>query len=349
MQVSKIGCRLSAVGLFSSSESLSPANPKFVIFGRPIGGALPAASEAGAILTASPDNRLLRRIMSLHSKPVNKTLFELPFTGLWDRVLFGESTLSSDDKVYFLFYEGTDFAYSRNYLKHLRKKYPNCRLVHLFRNPMCEAYFQVLRNWQTVRDYYDASVTLNRYDAGKLGILFCDYWPCLLPDKDFQPANASDVFFIAQAKDRLPVLLSVYERLADAGLKCIFHITGVPEREQKYADVIRYNQWLSYDEVLQNAVNTKCVLEILPYGQNYSSLRVCEALWYRRKLLTTNLEAPDEWFYDPRIVQTFSRAQDIDTEFITRPLSPKDEHDIFGGMVVGDFNRFADWLVKNVP
>lgn len=89
------------------------------------------------------------------------------------------------------------------------------------------------------------------------------------------------------------------------------------------------------------------MLEILPFGQNYSSLRVCEALWYHKKLLTTNLEAPQEWFYHPEIVQCFSEAQDIDTEFITRPLSAEDEQRIFNGMNIGDFGVFADWIIRH--
>lgn len=322
--------------------------PKFVILGQPMGGTLAAAEAAGAIAASPHISKLAQKIITLHSLPVSKTIIELPFTGLWDSKLFDTSRLSQDDTVYFLFYEGTAFSYSRNYLKHLRKKYKHCRLIHLFRNPMSGVHIPILKKWQTVRDYYDLSVTLVMADAERLGIAFCDYWPCLLPDKDFQPENASDVFFVAQAKDRLPVTLDVYERLADAGLKCSFYVAGIPESGQKYADVIHYNHWISYDEVLQHVRNTKCVLEILPFGQHYSSLRVCEALWYRKKLLTTNMEAPREWFYHPEIVQCFRKAQDIDTEFITKTLDSEAESRIFGRMNVGDFQVFASRLIDLV-
>ena len=209
----------------------------------------------------------------------------------------------------------------------------------------------MVKRWQDVSECYDLCLTINRSDAEKIGIMFCDYWPCVLPPKKFQPENASDVFFIGLAKDRLPKIIATYEKLSEAGLKCNFHVTGVPKNEQKYSDSIHYlekgNWIMSYDEVLQNVMNTKCVLEILPFSQNYSSLRVCEALWYHKKLLTTNLEAPQEWFYHPEIVQCYSDADDLDTEFITQVLSAEDENRIFGRMNIGDFGIFADFIIKN--
>ena len=201
--------------------------------------------------------------------------------------------------------------------------------------------------------YYDAVITMNRSDAENYGFLFCEYWPTLLPDKVFEPEKASDVFFCGAAKDRLSNILDIYEVLTASGLKCDFYVTGVPKHEQKYSDDIHYtedvtNHWLSYDDILQKDKNTKCVLEILPFGQNYSSLRVCEALWYHKKLLTTNLEAHREWFYHPEIVQCFTNAHDIDTEFIREPLSSEDEQRIFGSMKIGNFGIFADWIIENV-
>ena len=100
--------------------------------------------------------------------------------------------------------------------------------------------------------------------------------------------------------------------------------------------------------MLRRVKNTKCVLEILPYGHNYSSLRPCEALWYHKKLLTTNINVKSEWFYSPEIVQLFNDADDINIDFISKPLTPEDEHKIFDKMNIGDFNIFADFLVKNV-
>ena len=326
---------------------------QFVIFGNPIGGFLPSAKSHGAILSTNITSRFIDKIFRMHTSWKLNRIIELPFHSVWDRVILNDSGISCDKKAYFIFQDGFRLAYSRNYLKHLRRKYKDCRLIFYFRDPVDDTQSELMERWHHMKDYYDAGITFNRSDAEKLGLLFMDYWPCVLPEKKFEPEHQTDVFFVAQAKDRMSKILSVYEKLKGAGLRCDFWVSGVPDSEQRYADDIHYvsrrtTNFLTYDEVLQHVMNTKCVLEILPFNQNYSSLRVNESLWYRKKLLTTNLEAPTEWFYNSEIVQVFSDAEDIDTEFISRPLSPEDEHRIYDNMNVGDWNIFADFIIKNV-
>lgn len=239
-------------------------------------------------------------------------------------------------------------AYDESSLKYFRKKYRHAKLIHYFLNTFSGDSAWLAYTWSRVKHLYDAGITFNRLDAEKYGLLYLDYRVGFKPDKQFQPENASDVFLVASAKDRVAKFLDVYECFSEAGLKCDFWIVGVPENEQKYSDKIHYNTHLSYDEVCQKVVNTKCVLEILPFGQNYSSVRPYESLWYHKKLLTTNINAPLEWYYHPEIVQVFSEPSQIDTDFITKPLSPEDEHRIFDGMRLGDFNVLADFIIRNV-
>lgn len=323
--------------------------PKFVIFGSLRGGFLPSAEAAGAlVVSGNVANPVMKQIMRFHLSHNINVVFPLPFKSIWSRYFMKGIHVPEDDDVYFIFCEGMRLAYHEDCLRYFRNKYRHSRLIHYFRNPIAGPHSNMSETWRRVSSLYDAGITFSRYDADRFGLLYNDYWPCLLPEKEYQPENASDVFFIGIAKDRLPQILRVYERLAGAGLKCEFYVVGVPESEQKYSDVIHYNQGMPYDGVLQAVKNTKCVLEILPYGENYSSLRPLEALCYRKKLLTTNLNAPSEWFYHPEIVSVFNDASDIDPEFIAKPLTPEDEHRIFDGMNIGDFNIFADFLIKNV-
>ena len=305
------------------------------------------------MLTRKITSKLIRLLLITHiSRKINR-IINLPFKSIWDKLIINGESINYDNDVYFIFTESYRLAYSRDYLRHLRKKYRKCKLIFYFRNALVDKELRLTERWNAVKDCYDVGITFNRSDSEKLGVLFTDYWPCLLPEKKFEPENQSDIFFVGQAKDRLNKILSVYEKLKGAGLKCDFWISGVPENEQKYADDIHYMSeatlyFLTYDEVLQHVMNAKCVLEILPFGQNYSSLRVNESLWYHKKLLTTNLEAPSEWFYYPETVQVFSDAEEINTEFISCPLSPEDEHRIYDNMNIGDWNIFADFIIRNV-
>ena len=344
------GSRLTAISDLSSSNN-SP-QPKFVIIGNPLGGTLAAAKAYGAILSKPINNIWLRRLLRVHQSQRLNSIVELPFKCVWDKALFDTSRLDPNDEIYFLFYENAKLSGSPNYFNHLRKKYKNCKLIYCLANPIEGWNPKIWERWQYLLGFYDKVITFNRSDAEKWGLSFCDYWPCLLPEKTFQPENASDVFFVGIAKDRLSKIISVYERLTDAGLKCSFYITGVPKAQQKYSGDIHYcenitDDFMTYDEVLQHDKNTKCVLEILPFGQKYSSLRVCEALWYHKKLLTTNLNAPQEWFYNSEIVQCFSNADEIDIDFIRQPFTAEDEQRIFSHMNIGDFSVFAERIINS--
>ena len=242
---------------------------------------------------------------------------------IYDKFLFG--SINPDEEIYFIFYEEAMPAYSRNYLKHLRQKYKSCKLVFCFTNPAVDMHSYLIKKWKDIKDLYDLGITFNKSDADRLKILFCDYWPCLLPELDFEPDKSSDIFFVGQAKDRLQKILKVYEHCRALGLKCDFYVTGVPREEMQYPDDINYNElvtyrWLTYEEILQHVINTKCVLEILPFDQHYSSLRVNEALWYGKKLLTTNRHAEYEWFYNPERVKIFSDVSEISADFITAKI-----------------------------
>ena len=321
--------------------------PKFVIFGDPMEGFIASAKAYGAFINDFKLNPVYRQITRIHlSKSINAAV-PLPFKRIWSKISMRGINISDDDDVYFIFCEAVKLTYFEDCLMYFRKKYSRAKLIHYFQNPAIDLT-GVLAAWKRVKHLYDASITFNKADADKYGILYTDYRPCLLPEKKYQPESSSDIFFVGVAKDRLPKILSVYERLTGAGLKCDFWVTQVPKSEQKYPDMIHYNSPIPYDDVCQKVKNTKCVLEILPYSQNYSSLRPCEALCYHKKLLTTNLNAPSEWFYNPEFVQVFSDASEIDTDFIRKPLSPQDERRIFDGLDPGDFSPFADFIIKNV-
>ena len=150
----------------------------------------------------------------LHTAWTFNRKYEIPRQEIWGRFFLDESKISVSEEVYFIFYEGFRLAYSRQYLKHLRNKYKKCKIIFCFRNPVVGVNMRMIEKWEAIKSFYDAGITLNKYEAEKLRIIFCDYWPCLLPEKNFEPENASDVFFVGQAKDRMTKILSVYERLS---------------------------------------------------------------------------------------------------------------------------------------
>ena len=286
-------------------------------------------------------SELTRKMHIFHNcRPLN-TVVELPFKKPWfDRALRG-MRLDQEDTIYFLFYESFHLSYSRHFLQYLKTKYPRSKLCFMFLNPVIDL---IWRKIQREADLLDAIITFNQKDAEEYNIVFCEDQPYKLPIYKDPDIPESDVFFIGADKGRLPKLLSIYEKLRSDGLKCDFHIVGVPEEKQKYRDDIVYNQKIPYTEVLSRVNATKCVLEVLQNNENYLSIRTSEALQYHRKLLTESTIVKQYGFYNPDIIQVFDDPKDINTEFVRKEVNAN----LFEGEIPGQAITFHKFLRENI-
>ena len=143
--------------------------------GTPLGGTIAAAKVYGAIISRPITNKWLKLLMRIHSSKKMNSMFELPFKGIWDMVLFDTSKLNRNDEVYFIFYEASSLSGSRNYLNHLRRKYKHCKLIYAFVNPIQAINARVWAKWPTIRNCYDQVITFNRADSEQEGWIFLDY------------------------------------------------------------------------------------------------------------------------------------------------------------------------------
>ena len=73
---------------------------------------------------------------------------------------------------------------------------------------------------------------------------------------------------------------------------------------------------LAYDESLAEMLQSVCILDVVQENQTGISWRMIEALYYNKKLLTNNKKVLVSDYYDPRYIQYFERAEDINTDWI---------------------------------
>lgn len=104
----------------------------------------------------------------------------------------------------------------------------------------------------------------------------------------------SDVFFIGNDKGRYEQLKELYQFLVNQNLKVDFKIVG---KDKKNPLIIQHP--LDYEEIIEKIKKTKCIVEILQKGQSGLTARALEALFYKKKLITTNEKIKDEPFYHP--------------------------------------------------
>lgn len=296
-----------------------------------------AAKAAGA--SVPHINRWMNLFKIHNAEPLNR-YFEFPLKSIWYRKVVDDSKFQTTDEVFFILYESFHMSYSRKLIKHYKKKYKNSKFIYLFTNPVNDYN---LKRLSKIEDSLDAIFSFNKADADKYGYYFLETDLFLLPEQNNYELK-TDVFFIGAEKGRLPLLLNIYRRLTDEGFICDFWITDVPAIKQEYTDAIHYNQRLSYDEVLKRVAQTHCIVEVLQDGKTYSSIRTLEAVQYHKKLLTTNSTVIDRWFYNPEIMQVFNCSNDINIDFIRKPV----DYEIYKKINLGTFAAFKELIIKTM-
>lgn len=110
----------------------------------------------------------------------------------------------------------------------------------------------------------------------------------------------SDVFYVGKDKKRSRVLLDIVTQLESQRLRCDFsilydkHAKAVSELKSYYT-----NRLMAYGEYCDRALRSACMLEILQKGQTGMTMRTLEALFFNKKLITTNVAARQLPFYHP--------------------------------------------------
>lgn len=298
-----------------------------------------AAKEAGASVPRIK-SRLVRKLFEIHNaEPLNR-FFELPLKWMWYSKVVNESNLFNDDEIYFILYESFHMSYSRKLIRHFKKRYKKSKFYYLFTNPASNYNLYRLNK---IKDLLDGVFSFNKEDVKKYGYFLLEEEPFILP-KQGKHKEISDVFFVGSDKGRLPILLSIYEKLSKDGLICDFWITGVSENNQKYKDVIHYNHPLSYEEVLKRDARSKCILEVLQDGKTYTSIRTLEAIQYHKKLLTMSTSVKDRWFYNPEIINVFQEASELSKDFIQKTIEDKE----FEKISIGSFSGFEKKFLKMI-
>lgn len=244
----------------------------------------------------------------------------LPFKKIWNPHYF-KSSFKNDRPICFVFFsspENYDLG-AFGYLEYLRYQYPKCKLVLYFMD-LVDAHYARCHGFclDDIRKNYDLVLVYNKADAEKYGFQYYSGHISKLPVTKSKNYPRSDAIFVGRAKDRLPLLLDVYQKLKENGMQCDFHITDVPKEQQRFPDDIVYNRPMPYREMVQRSVDSRCILEVVQKGAVGFTSRCSEAIMYDKLLITNNPIIFDLKFYNPQWMQYFESADDLDLGFIER-------------------------------
>lgn len=263
---------------------------------------------------------LLKKLFHYHwAYSINRKI-RLPFKRIWFRKMYRQK-FAHDLPLCFVYMGANSIRFDGGFCKYVRKKSPCNRQVVLHNDLIGK---KLDYDYSTIKNKVDLCTTYDKAEAEKFGIHYFQEttFSKLLPEPEHAEFE-QDVYFLAAAKDRLPKILRVYQRLHDAGLKCKFMIAGVPAEQQIAGEGLTYTKGISYRDNLENVIHSRCILELIQGDSVDITTRAVEAIAYRRKLLTDCQICDPSLFHEDQL-QIFKEPESIDISFLQRNYSPND-------------------------
>ena len=191
--------------------------------------------------------------------------------------------------------------------------------------------------WNTM-DYYDFRTinqlikykipiyTFDPKDANKYNISLLNQTCC---KKNLKSEKIDfDFFFIGIDKGRCKILNKLANILIAKGYKCNFIIYNDKNNESELFEYLEYiNEPLSYEKMLELLMKSKIVVDLTKSTQTGMTLRVLEAIFYKKKLITNNQFIIHTDIYNPEnilIMDDDFNFVDKITQFINTPFIPYD-------------------------
>ncbi len=251
---------------------------------------------------------------------------------LWKDKYWRGTNIDEDKNSVVILYEINPLSNKQEWIEQMRKSYPKMKFVYIFTNIIDENNTWRLNRILNKRHLYDLVLTFNRSDAEKYGL---DYYEGVFSKKEIDTnllgkAVKSDVYFCGLDKGRMKLLCELYEHLVKQGVNCVFDIIYpqsdvILGKDVNSSGIKLHSELLKNDEMLANVINSKCILEVLvDRTQPGSSLRMCEAIVYRKKLLTDNPFVTEKHFYNDKQMLYFEKPDDIDVDFIYKTIEDAD-------------------------
>lgn len=151
--------------------------------------------------------------------------------------------------------------------------------------------------------------------------------------------DRSDLFFVGKDKKRFMQLKKLDAQLQNQGIRTKFIVVG--DRQEKYtSEQKKYlSEPISYAECIQYVKHTKCILDIVQQGQKGMTLRIVEAMFFNKKLVTNNDDVLHMDFYDSRNIYVIGHDHRSLKDFIL------DGDAQWSEQFIHEY-RFENWLIN---
>ena len=256
-------------------------------------------------------SNLLKKLHHIHFSFALNRFFDIPFHGLWrKRYVLKKEQLSAEKKYCIIFSDISACRVDTGYLKELQSC-PNVTMVLTNANVVSRKE----RLMKSRFKYFSEIFSFDKGDCEKYGFhKYTTYYsklPLEIPEK-----LETDAFFVGVSKgQRHEKLVKLYRRLKAENAKVDFYLANHNDLTNR-EEGIHYNDWLSYDDVLQKVMKTNCLVEIVDNNHQGFTLRTVEALCYNKRLVTNNASVKDLKYYNTGFILYTPNVEDADLSFI---------------------------------
>lgn len=176
----------------------------------------------------------------------------------------------------------TDYIYFPYLFKYIKKHNKNAKVFFYYMNEIDTIKQKYLRIEELQKYFKDGIYTYNNTDALE-NIIF--YKPTMYAKYNnlnytLQTKNR-DFIFLGRDKGRSKSIISFYEQLKDIYTFNIRILGG--------KGIFSTKKFISYKDYLQDMIECETIIEITSHSSQSVSLRIMEALFYNKKIITNNI------------------------------------------------------------
>ncbi len=262
-----------------------------------------------------PKNRVARLFKRLHYSAKINNFVNLPFKDIWvkKRIERFADLFNNNNKICFILLSYCIDFDVKLFASIVKERFPDAKIVVLLTD-LISANKEKVTVLNNSRDVADLIYTFDSGDSEKYNLKLCNLPYSNISYSHSEKTNKYDVCFIGRAKNRLEEIVSAYKFFESHRLRCGFYIVGVPLVKQVFKDKINYCDLMGYSDYLKIIKESKCILEILQKGAAGNSVRVNEAIYFNKLLISNNKRLVNNSFYEPQYMKVYDDIEKIDVE-----------------------------------
>lgn len=234
-----------------------------------------------------------------------------------------------------------DYGYLRSMERYIHRRNPDCQVCLFFWN-------RVNRYNRRHLDFSDHNAIFST-DPGDCKRYGLRYNHIFYPREFYTPylslSGENKLFFLGVDKGRAPYISSLKQILEDSGISCDIRIVAPaadPDYRKRFQTILT-DRRLSYQAYLTQLRGCNILLDINQAGQGALTMRVMEAIYLSKKLITNNQDIASYDFYDPDKIfllpeKGFPSVEELQC-FLQKPFHPYPGH-------ILDSYSFEHWAAQ---